>query len=64
MAKKCALCGKKPTSGNNVSHSNLKTRREWRPNLQKITASISGGTKKLLVCTRCLKTLKKKGNFF
>jgi large subunit ribosomal protein L28 len=34
MAKKCALTGKGPMSGNNVSHSNRKTRRRFVPNIQ------------------------------
>lgn len=61
MAKMCQICGKKPVSGNRVSHSNRKTKREWRPNLQTVTATVKGMAKKMLVCNRCLKTLKKKG---
>lgn len=34
--KKCAITGKKPSVGNNVSHANNKTKRRWMPNLQKI----------------------------
>lgn len=34
MAKVCQLTGKKPMSGNNVSHANNKTRRRFLPNLQ------------------------------
>jgi large subunit ribosomal protein L28 len=34
MARVCAVNGKKPLFGNNVSHSNNKTRRRWQPNLQ------------------------------
>ncbi len=33
MAKVCAVTGKKPMSGNNVSHANNKTRRRFEPNL-------------------------------
>ena len=29
MPKMCAVCGKTPRSGNNVSHSEVKTRRRW-----------------------------------
>ena len=35
MSKECAVTGKKPISGNNVSHSHKKTRRRFLPNLQK-----------------------------
>lgn len=34
MAKVCAITGKRPMSGNNVSHANNKTRRRFEPNLQ------------------------------
>lgn len=34
MAKVCQITGKKPMSGNNVSHANNKTRRRFLPNLQ------------------------------
>ena len=33
MARKCQLTGKKPIVGNNVSHSNVKTKRRFLPNL-------------------------------
>ena len=33
MAKVCEVTGKRPTSGNNVSHANNKTRRRFLPNL-------------------------------
>jgi len=35
MARICQVTGKKPLSGNNVSHSNRKTRRKFYPNLFK-----------------------------
>ena len=35
MSKVCELTGKRPISGNNVSHSNRKTKRRFMPNLQK-----------------------------
>ena len=34
MSKVCQLTGKRPISGNRVSHSNHKTRRRFLPNLQ------------------------------
>ncbi len=34
MAKVCAVTGKRPMSGNNVSHANNKTKRRFLPNLQ------------------------------
>ncbi|OGT54617.1 MAG: 50S ribosomal protein L28 [Gammaproteobacteria bacterium RIFCSPHIGHO2_12_FULL_41_15] len=35
MARVCELTGKRPQAGNRVSHSNIKTRRRFLPNLQK-----------------------------
>ena len=35
MSKICQLTGKRPVSGNNVSHSNRRTKRRFVPNLQK-----------------------------
>ena len=35
MARVCQVTGKKPTTGNNVSHANNKTRRRFLPNLHK-----------------------------
>jgi large subunit ribosomal protein L28 len=35
MSKVCQLTGKKPQVGHNVSHSNIKTKRRFLPNLKK-----------------------------
>ncbi|WP_367390348.1 50S ribosomal protein L28 [Lewinella sp. LCG006] len=35
MSKVCQLTGKRPITGNNVSHSNRKTKRRFVPNIQK-----------------------------
>ena len=34
MSRVCQVTGKKPMTGNKVSHSNLKTKRRFLPNLQ------------------------------
>jgi large subunit ribosomal protein L28 len=34
MSKVCQVTGKRPVTGNNVSHSNIKTKRRFLPNLQ------------------------------
>ncbi len=34
MARVCQVTGKKPLTGNNVSHANNKTKRRFMPNLQ------------------------------
>jgi large subunit ribosomal protein L28 len=56
MSKMCEICGKGPVVGNNVSHAHNKTKRRWYPNLQTVKVSIGGQTKKLKVCTRCLRS--------
>ena len=63
MSKECKMCGKKPESGNNVSHSHVKTKRKWYPNLQQIRVNQDGLVKRLRVCTGCLKTIAKKALF-
>ncbi|MDY6844983.1 MAG: 50S ribosomal protein L28 [Thermodesulfobacteriota bacterium] len=55
MSWKCEICGKKPMSGNTVSHANNKTKRKWYPNIQKVKAVHNGSVKKIRVCTRCIK---------
>jgi len=37
MSKRCELTGVSPLKGNNVSHSNNKTKRRFLPNLKKVT---------------------------
>ena len=56
MSKACEICGKKAAVGNNVSHAHNKTKRRWYPNLQVVKVNINGQTKKLKVCTRCLRS--------
>lgn len=55
----CDRCGKHKQAGNNVSHSNLHTKREFRPNIQKTTMMVDGRKQRLNLCTRCLRTLAK-----
>jgi len=56
MAAKCDLCGKGPQFGNNVSHANNKTRRRWNVNLRPVRAKVDGGSKRITVCTSCIKS--------
>ena len=55
MSKVCSLCDKRPVSGQNVSHSKRRTKRRFLPNL----VSKRFGGNKILLCTSCLRTLKK-----
>jgi len=58
MAQVCQLCGKRPVTGNNVSHAHNKTKRRFKPNLQRVRAVVEGTTKRLRVCTRCIRSGK------
>jgi large subunit ribosomal protein L28 len=61
MSAKCAITGKKPVSGNNVSHAHNKTKRLFKPNLQKATLLVNGARRKVNVSASALRTLEKKG---
>ena len=56
---KCELCGKTPQFGHNVSHSKRHTKRMWRPNIQTATIYEGERPRKVKVCAKCLKTLRK-----
>jgi large subunit ribosomal protein L28 len=56
MAKRCEICGKSPQFGNNVSHANNRTARQFNPNLQSIRVALpQGGARRMKVCTACIK---------
>ncbi len=63
MSKICQLTGKRPISGNNVSHSNHKTKRRFIPNLQKKRFYIPETDQwvSLRISTRALRTINKLG---
>ncbi len=57
MSKVCAFCGKTPQGGNYVSHSNIKTKRRFNPNLQRVRHQFADGSVCTLnVCTRCIRS--------
>ncbi len=58
MSRKCDICGKGQVSGNNVSHSNRHTRRKWNANIQTVKVEEDGKTKRINVCTRCMRSGK------
>lgn len=63
MSRKCELTGKAVMSGNNVSHSERKTRRKFLPNLHKITLASDalGMSFSFRISSNALKTVEKKG---
>lgn len=58
MSKRCEFCGKKPGTGNSVSHSHRKTKRKWLPNLQKIRLIRNDSPVRASVCAACIKSGK------
>ena len=63
MSKICDISGKKPMSGNNVSHANNRTKRRFIPNLQNVKL-YSGTLQKYInlnITIRTMKTVEKNG---
>jgi large subunit ribosomal protein L28 len=56
MANTCEICNKGRLVGNKVSHSNIKTKKVQRPNIQRVRALVDGSPQRIRVCTRCLRT--------
>ncbi len=59
MAYRCDYCGKGVMYGHNVSHSKRRTRKIFKPNLHSAKVVINGLSRKLKLCTKCLRALKK-----
>jgi len=55
---KCDICNKDHLFGLQVSHSNRKTNRAWKPNVKKIRIIENGTPKSIKICTRCLRSNK------
>jgi len=55
MAMRCEVCGKGPAFGRNVSHAHNVSPRRFNPNLQRVRAVVNGASKRVRVCTRCLR---------
>lgn len=64
--KMCDVCGKGPQFGQNIRHVHSgawarrapRTKRRWLPNLQTIRVAAGGATRKVKICTKCLKANK------
>lgn len=55
---KCEICGKGVHFGNQVSHSHRRSNKIWNANIQHVTCKVEGQTKKMYVCTSCLRSGK------
>jgi large subunit ribosomal protein L28 len=56
---KCANCGKGVTYGHEVSHAKNRSKRLFRPNLHTAKVIMNGILKRVKLCTKCLRILKK-----
>ncbi len=69
--RRCAVCGKGPIRGDQITRRGLakakggvgrkitgRSKRSWKPNLQKIRVVVSGKTVRMKVCTACLRAGK------
>ena len=65
MARVCQVTGKIPVGGNKVSHSNIKTKRRFLPNLQKKRFYLAEEDKwiTLKLTTDAIRTINKNGLF-
>ena len=63
MSKVCQVTGKRPATGNNVSHSNIKTRRRFLPNLQyhRFWVATENRFVRLRVSSKGMRIIDKKG---
>jgi large subunit ribosomal protein L28 len=63
MSRRCELTGKGVLTGNKVSHSNIKTRRRWLPNLNRVTlhSDALGRSYRFRIAAAALRTVDKRG---
>ncbi|MEC8601280.1 MAG: 50S ribosomal protein L28, partial [Pseudomonadota bacterium] len=63
MSRVCQVTGKRPQSGNNVSHANNKTRRRFLPNIQQHRFWLESEKRfvKLKVSTKGMRIIDKLG---
>lgn len=63
MSRVCQVTGKRPTTGNNVSHANNKTRRRFLPNIQTHRYWVASENRHitLKLSTRGMRTIDKLG---
>ncbi len=55
---RCAICDKGAHFGNNVSHSHRRSNRMLKSNVKSVRVRTEGGSKKMYVCTSCLRSGK------
>lgn len=65
MARRCAITGKHPMSGNKVSHAMNHTKRRFLPNLQNVSvwSDRLGKSFSMRITTSAIRTIEHKGGF-
>jgi large subunit ribosomal protein L28 len=58
MAQRCDVCGKGPSVGHKISHAHNVTKRRWNVNLRPVHAKVGAATRRIRVCTSCLRSGK------
>ena len=58
MARVCEICGRGPQFGHRISHAHNVTQRRWNLNLQTVRAIVAGASRRLRVCTACIRAGK------
>jgi large subunit ribosomal protein L28 len=58
MSKVCDVCGKRPQTGSIVSHAHNVSKTRRMPNLKTVKADVPGRSKRVTLCTRCLRSGK------
>ena len=53
---KCAICEKAAHFGNGVSHSHRRSNKIWNANVKSVKVKVNGGSRKMYVCTSCLRS--------
>ncbi|GGD40649.1 50S ribosomal protein L28 [Malaciobacter pacificus] len=60
MSRRCAISGKGPMVGNNVSHAKNRTKKRFLPNLRTVKVTLEDGTtQRIKISAKELRTLKK-----
>lgn len=55
---KCAICEKGAHFGNAVSHSHRRSNKMWKSNVKSVKVIVNGASRKMYVCTSCLRSGK------
>lgn len=58
MARECEICHRGPQFGNRISHAHNVTKRRWNVNLQSVRALVKGASRRMRVCTSCIRNGK------